>query len=316
MAKANFTTEIRDYEFFKTDILTPEDYVKICEEYDDMDGYRYGEDSSSEDLEELQYNSGDHPSYARVYKTLRRKCAKQQHIIKTKRDSKLMKLAFQQFFNLKDMVLVFGLTQEGQCSERDYEDIYDAAELTSYQSSEHHIRSVLAVLDSFPRHHIRFREIQLTGLTSPIGRPISPDDPHWKPLTILLTGLMSHAPCLQLVDSDLVLALFPRKSLNIRELILCSTYTEIRLITNFLQSNAKTLRSLSIHNQDGTERNQGAFGYLTPAHVAGIKELRIESKEKVHAGSCPCSCWVQEGWKFYFDLVSVPNTRKRKRSNT
>lgn len=40
MAKANLTTEIRDYEFFKTDILTPEDYVKICEEYDDIDGYQ------------------------------------------------------------------------------------------------------------------------------------------------------------------------------------------------------------------------------------------------------------------------------------
>ena len=72
-----------------------------------------------------------------------------------------MKLAFRQFFNLRDLVLVFDHTQEGEHSDRDYQDIYDMAELTSHKSYEHHIRSVLAVLDLFPRHHIRFREIQL-----------------------------------------------------------------------------------------------------------------------------------------------------------
>lgn len=118
-----------------------------------------------------------------------------------------MELAFRQFFNLKELVLVFRHIQEDGHSERDYQDIYDAAELKSYKSYEHHIQSVLAALVSRKRQNMNLQEIQLTDLTCSIGRLIFPEDPLWKPFTILLTGLMRHAPRLRLVDSDLVLAL-------------------------------------------------------------------------------------------------------------
>jgi hypothetical protein len=39
MGKANLKTEIQNYNTFKTDILTPEDYVEICKECDIIDGY-------------------------------------------------------------------------------------------------------------------------------------------------------------------------------------------------------------------------------------------------------------------------------------
>jgi hypothetical protein len=39
-----------------------------------------------EDWDELEYLSGDHPSYTRVYKTIRRACAEQQEIIEAGRD--------------------------------------------------------------------------------------------------------------------------------------------------------------------------------------------------------------------------------------
>ncbi|OQE39888.1 hypothetical protein PENCOP_c006G03900 [Penicillium coprophilum] len=61
--------EIREYDVFRTEILTPDGYVDICEGYDDVKG--------REDWDEMEYLSGDHPSYTRVYKTIRRICAEQ-----------------------------------------------------------------------------------------------------------------------------------------------------------------------------------------------------------------------------------------------
>ncbi|KAF7586154.1 hypothetical protein BBP40_009396 [Aspergillus hancockii] len=92
-------SEIQNYEVFKTDILTPADYVEICEGYDDV--------HCCEDWDEMEYFSGDHPLYTRVYKTIRRTCAEQQEIIEAGRDSTLMNLTFRQLSNLKELVLVF-----------------------------------------------------------------------------------------------------------------------------------------------------------------------------------------------------------------
>lgn len=74
MEKANLNSEIRNYDVFETEIATPDDYVEICEGYDDVDG-------------RVEYFFGDHPSYTRVYKTIRRTCAQQQEIIGVGSDS-------------------------------------------------------------------------------------------------------------------------------------------------------------------------------------------------------------------------------------
>lgn len=63
------------------DFLKPEDYVDACEGYDYV--------GRNEDWEELEYLGGDYPSYTRVYKTIRRRCAEQRNIVDTGRDSKL-----------------------------------------------------------------------------------------------------------------------------------------------------------------------------------------------------------------------------------
>lgn len=63
-----------------------------------------------------------------------------------------------------------------------------------------------------------------------------------------LTKLVGYAPCLQLVESDMALALLRRVSLNIRELSMCSMYIELAFIESFLRFNATSLRSLSVHD--------------------------------------------------------------------
>lgn len=77
MEKANFNSEIRDYEIFKTEILTPGQYVEACEYHDDVDSY--------EDWDEMEYILGDQPTYTRVYKAIRRTCAWQQEIIEVRK---------------------------------------------------------------------------------------------------------------------------------------------------------------------------------------------------------------------------------------
>ncbi|CBF84454.1 uncharacterized protein ANIA_11158 [Aspergillus nidulans FGSC A4] len=108
--------QIRNYEIFRTEILTPGQYVEACEYHDDVDSY--------EDWDEMEYVSGDQPSYTRMYKTIRRTCARQQEIIEARRDSTLMKLAFQQLSNLKELVLVFSQAQGDEDWEEEYQEEY------------------------------------------------------------------------------------------------------------------------------------------------------------------------------------------------
>ncbi|KAJ6018501.1 hypothetical protein N7522_001965 [Penicillium canescens] len=187
--------EIRNYEFFKTQILSPQAYVETCESYDDV---------NSENWDEMEYLSGDLPSYTRVYKTLRRTCAEEQEIIETGRGLTLMSLAFNLLSNLKELILVFRQRRDDEDWETDYQQVYD---MTQQRSYEHHIKLVLAALKGCS---ITLKAIEITCLDPP-------DDPpseSWDSLTLPLTELVGHAPGLRLVESALPLALLCRISLN------------------------------------------------------------------------------------------------------
>jgi hypothetical protein len=151
--------------------------------------------------------------------------------------------------------------------------------MTEQKSYEYHIQLVLAALKG---RSVPPQEIQLTHLTLPEDPP--PGSPHWNSLTILLTELVGHAPGLRLVESDL--ALLSRVSLNIFELDLCSIYTELVFVKSFLQSNAKFLRSLGVHNIEVTERNKEGTTQLTPAHVRDMIDLTIEREKRLDRLSC------------------------------
>lgn len=97
-------------------------------------------------------------------------------------------------------------------------------------------------------------------------------------MTILLTKLVRHAPGLRLVKSDL--ALLSGVSLNLRELDLRSICTELVFVESFLQSNAKSLRSLYIHNIEVTERNRQGTTKLTPAHVRDMIDVTVEREKE------------------------------------
>ncbi|KAJ5249526.1 hypothetical protein N7524_011842 [Penicillium chrysogenum] len=257
--------EIREYDVFKTEILTPDNYVDICEGYDDVEG--------SEDWDEMEYLSGDHPSYTRVYKTIRRTCAEQQEIIEAGRDLTLMKLAFNLLFNLKELVLVFRDTKGHEDWERDYHQMFDMIQPRSY---EHHIQLLLAALKG---HNLTLKVIQLTCLEPSNDSPWLSFD--WDSLMTPLTELVGYAPCLRLVESDMALQLLRR---------------------SFLRFNATSLRSLSVH--DVRAFDQGNATHLIPAHVEDKTGLTIEREKKV--GNLSCTCSFQEGWKLFF---SAPNAR-------
>ncbi|KAJ6018385.1 hypothetical protein N7522_001849 [Penicillium canescens] len=177
---------------YVTPMLLKPAYVETCESYDDV--------NSREDWDEMEYLSGDLPSYTRVYKTLRRTCAEQQEIIETRRGLTLMSLAFNLLSNLKELILVFRQRRDDEDWETDYQQVYD---MTQQRPYEHHIKLVLAALKGCS---ITLKAIELTCLDPP-------DDPpsgSWDSLTIPLTELVGHAPGLRLVESALPLTLLCR----------------------------------------------------------------------------------------------------------
>lgn len=287
MEKTNLKPEIRNYDVFRTELLTPEYYVDICEDYDDVNG--------REDWDEMEYLSGDHPSYTRVYKTIRRTCAEQQAIIEDGRDSTLIGLAFDLLCNLKELVLVFCETKRQGGWEREYHQVSGMTEPRSY---EYHIQLVLAALK---RRGLTLEVIQLSCREPPNHPP--PGSSSWNSLANSLTELVGYAPGLRLVESDMTLELLCRVSLNIRELSLCSNFLELASIESFIQSNAKTLRSLSVH--DVKVIDQGNHTRLTPAHIGNTIGLTIESETRLSNFSCSRS--FQEGWKLFFPAPSARN---------
>jgi hypothetical protein len=287
MEKTDVQPEIREYDIFKTEILTPDHYADICEDYDDVNG--------RDDWDELEYLSGDHPSYTRVYKTIRRTCAEQQEIIEVGRDLTLISLAFNLLCNLKELILVFCETKGGEDWESDY---YQVSGMREPKSYEHHVQLVLAALKD---RSLNLKLIQLTGLEPPdyssCGRF------HWNSLVTPLTELVGYASGLRLVESYVALALLCRVSLNIRELSLCSIDLELDYLENFLQSNSKSLRSLGVHDIRVIE--QGKHTHLTPAHVGHTAGLTIERERTVDNLSSPC--YFQEGWKLFFSAPNAEN---------
>jgi hypothetical protein len=83
------------------------------------------------------------------------------------------------------------------------------------------------------------------------------ESPHGNSLTILLTELVRHGSGPRTVKSGL----------TIRELYLCSIFTDLVFVKSFLQSNAKSLRSFSVRNVQVTDLNKEVNAQLTPAHV-------------------------------------------------
>ncbi|KAJ5646737.1 hypothetical protein N7490_003109 [Penicillium lividum] len=280
--------EIRNYEKFKTDFLNPQIYVELCGGPDYVDG--------DEDWHDHEYLGCNHPSYTDVYETIRRRCAEQQSIIDTGRDAELLNLAFKQFFNLKELVLVFCEFQ-GESWEEEYQEVCDMMEQNAYA---HHVQVVLNALVSAGSP---FQEIQLTALTHRDHPSLG--SPQWNSLTTLLTALVGHAPVLRLVGSSLALALLSRTNLSLRELDLCSIHTTRAFVKSFLQNNVKSLRSLKFHNIMVEDRDRLD---LTPRDVHNM--IKLVHEEVPRIDRFPCSRSFREGWKFYFAYVGAATASK------
>lgn len=226
----------------------------MCESYDEVGG--------NKNWDELEYLRGDHPSYTHIYKTIRRTCAEQRSIIDTRRDLKLLKRAFKQFLNLKELQLVFR-GKQGSSWEKDYYRMCDMMEQDAYT---HHVQLVLNALASAKSRGLPLQKIQLAGLTHHRYDP-SPESLDWKSLKTLLTELVGLASVLRLFESDLALALLSRTNLNLRDLDLCSIYTKRAFVESFLQHNVKSLRSLKFDDVvvEGHDRRYST--HVTPADV-------------------------------------------------
>lgn len=194
---------------------------------------------------------------------------------------------------------------------RDYQSLYDMT--MQKKSYESHIQLVLAALGSARDRSGFIHKIQLTHLSFPdytLWR-----NPDWYLLTILLAELVKHAPRLGLLGSDSGLTILSHTSLNICELDLCTIYAERVFVENFLQSNAKSLHSVSAHNVKVFERNQKESIDLNPAHIRDTVHIPITRVKKLDKFSCPCS--FGEGWKLFLDhggSVSAPRANKRKKA--
>ncbi|KAJ5535554.1 hypothetical protein N7513_008740 [Penicillium frequentans] len=275
LEETDLEIDIRKYEIFKTKILTPDDYVEICEGYDAVHDCEHRSD--------MEFLSDDHPSYTRVYKTLRRECAEQQQIIEAKRDLSLVSLAFKLLSNLEILNIVFQQTGSHEDWEADYHLVYG---MTEHRSYDHHIQLLLAALQG---SKVKLKAIRITHL-EPRDEPPSGS---WDPLTIPLKELVAYAPALQLVQSGLPLVLLRQVDLKIRDLEVCSIYMELTFIESFLKCNVRSLRSFGVQKVQVID--QGKLTPLTATHVGNIIGLEFQ-REKV-LDDFFCSRSFQKGWK-------------------
>ncbi|KAJ5183278.1 hypothetical protein N7492_000894 [Penicillium capsulatum] len=293
--KPDLESELLSYATFKTQILTPEDYVDVHEAWDDA--------VLLNDWDDLGYDVRFHTSYTLVYKTIRRMCAEQRQIIETGRDSALLSLAVQRLPKLTELGLVFCKTLTGVDLVESHLDLHMTMEKNTY---EHHIQMVSNALNYAKKCGASVHSIQLIGLS--FSSPWQMPDTQF--LTDVLTELVKHVQNLQLIRSNSALESISHATMNIHGLDLCSIEATHSTLESFLRTNAGSVHSLGIHNVMVIDENLRGRANLSPDIVRNMTDIPVHKANRL-----PCRCSSQGCWKLVLNHDHhqfAPEATKRK----
>ncbi|KAE8384352.1 hypothetical protein BDV23DRAFT_177127 [Aspergillus alliaceus] len=219
--------EIMDFKQFKSNILTPEDYVEEANE-----------------IYEIGYPADTCPLYIVIYDTLCHIYNEQRDIIEKGADTALLSVTLRQLPRLSALHLYFC----ENLAEESWVESYLALDMTIKEKTyKHHVRVVSDALRAAKDRGSCLQAIHLSGLQLPFYRPwdVIPDTCS---LVEALEGLLMHIPTVRLTEAGSVLELLSHALLGLHQLELCRGTVRQASLQDFLQMNIQSVKSLGFHD--------------------------------------------------------------------
>ncbi|KIM96809.1 hypothetical protein OIDMADRAFT_131577 [Oidiodendron maius Zn] len=266
-----FSTELLDFDRFRSDILTPGSYVDLAKDLYDAE-------------------CDDCPSYMAIYEIVRGICREQRGIIDEGADLVLSSI-FEALPLLKEVRLSFceALEECGWVLKSLASDMIMEEEF--YQ---HHLRVVSGAIQSARSRGVAIHTISLLDFDLPYYDPWKVPD--LNPLSGSLRQLLEHIKVLRLGRSGCVLELLSHCKLNLHQLDVCSLAVEHKTLKGFLDANKTFIRSIGFHDVAIREsRRPENKSQLSASMLCNM--LNVSLSTPCRAADCGCLPWWKEGHK-------------------
>jgi hypothetical protein len=267
----DFIVEIVDYEYFRSSVLTPENYTAEAKRH-----YDYG------------YPPKQYPHYMTIFLSLQKICKKQTLIIERGLDQEALAMAFRAFPYLRELTMHFCVTM-GTTS---WLELYvDLAVSVTEKSYAHHLQVILDASCARSRWGLsQVNAIHLLGLQVQNGQHF--DISELMSLSASLRELMSSTRVFKVTRSDSALDLLSHCELNIEQFDMCETMVNYRTLKRLLTTNRKSICSIGFHNVlvSGMPLQDQTLPFL---NVDLLCQL-IDSQEGMQGQEAYCHCCSQQ----------------------
>lgn len=258
-----------DFDWFKSNVLKPDDYVDTAKAQ-----YDAGNDSN------------DFPAYMAVYEFARDICEEPRSIVDGGADLNMLSI-FCELPLLREVVLSFDETPgDGFC-------LLNSEALCEDELYLHHLQVVASAIQNAYRKGMAVDTVSLRGFSLPYFH--SWENPELHFLTESFRLLLDGVKVLHLRQSGCVLELLSACTLQLRQLDMCNLTTADVVLTDFLQANKKTIRSIGFHKVD----IWASSPRLTSSRLMTASILRsmldLPQHTPCETVKCDCLSWRNEG---------------------
>lgn len=261
------TTEILDFDCFKSDVLTPDEYVDIAKEMHD----------EGDDADKI-------PSYMSVYETLYDICNEQRSIIDEGSDL-ILASVFCALPLLKEVELTF--CEALQTGNR----LLDDDMFIKKDYHQHHLQVAMSAIQTARQRGVAIHTISLWGLERPYLHTW--EGPDFAAVSETLRRLMENIKTLRLRESDWALELLSEHALGLDEIDMCeATFVDADLRT-FLQTNKSTIQSIGFHGVRISKSRCYPSNALTATMLCGM--LGVTPSTPCRTVYCGCFGRRREG---------------------
>ncbi|KAG0644948.1 hypothetical protein D0Z07_9341 [Hyphodiscus hymeniophilus] len=274
--------DLLDFDYFRSDILTPDSYVETAKEL---------------------YDAGDEADgctpYMVIYETAHSICNEQRNIVDNSTDLSVLSSTLGALPRLTEVGLSFCETIDP-----------DNAQLLSFASVmisveysyEYHIRVISDALQSARRSGVTILTISLSGFDLPYYHTW--EVPGLSTLSESLKKLLEFVQILRLTYSNSPLELLSHSALNLHQLDMCHVVSKYNALEDFLGTNKSTIRFIGFHDVEVTSSSQlGHLSKLTSGMLCEM--LNVPQSTPCRAVDCGCLLFRKEGWRLLLNDIHV-----------
>jgi hypothetical protein len=230
------------------------------------------------------------PAYMAIYDTLYTICKGQRDIVDNGIDLIVLSSALTALPRLLEVGLCFYKMAKGEDWLFPYLLAWDLTLLE--KSHQHHIQVVSNAIRSARNWGAPIHTINLLQLELPYHNPWQVRD--LSSLSEALRDLLDFAQVLRLSGSSFPLQLLSHRALDLHQFDMCNLVVEHTALTDFLETNQKSIRSIGFHHVATTGSSQPE-SRLSSSILCSM--LNVTQSTAFRVADCDCLPFLAEGWR-------------------